>query len=82
MLSDLQFKIQNEALALAEWMIDNDSTLWQLSREFLIPKTTVHRRLTTTLKEVDHEKYEQCRNIMRRHKTVTAGRNSRSRRRA
>ena len=61
-------KMEREADALADWMIDHDSRVLELEDEFMIPKSTVHRRLTITLKNVDYDKWLQCKNILVRHK--------------
>lgn len=61
---------EKEALLLADWMIGHDSRILELEKECLIPKSTVHRRLTTTLKDVDYDKWLQCKNIMARHRKV------------
>ena len=61
-------RMNQEAVVLADWMIDNKCTIMQLEKEFLIPHSTVHRRLTITLKDVDYDKYKQCRSIMMNNK--------------
>ena len=63
-------KMEREAILLADWMIDNDSTMEEVSKECMIPKTTAFRRLTVTLKDVDYDKWLQCRNILTKHKRV------------
>lgn len=63
-------KMEREAVQLADWMIDHDSRILELEDEFMIPKSTVHRRLTITLKGVDPDKWLQCKNILKKHKKV------------
>ena len=63
-------KMEQEAVLLADWMIDNDSTMVEVSKECMIPKTTAFRRVTVTLKDVDYDKWLQCKNILKKHKRV------------
>lgn len=63
-------KMEREAVLLADWMIDHDSTMVEVSKECMIPKTTAFRRVTVTLKDVDPDKWLQCKNILTRHKRV------------
>lgn len=63
-------KMEREAVLLADWMIDNDSTMVEVSKECMIPKTTAFRRVTVTLKDVDYDRWLQCKNILKKHKRV------------
>ena len=63
-------KMEREAVLLSDWMIDNDSTMVEVSKECMIPKTTAFRRVTVTLKDVDYDKWLQCKNILKKHKRV------------
>lgn len=63
-------KMESEAVLLADWMIEHDSRVLELEDEFMIPKSTVHRRLTITLKDADPDKWLQCKNILTIHKRV------------
>lgn len=63
-------KREREAVMLADWLIDHDSTVLELEKECMIPKSTAHRRLTITLKDVDYDKWLQCKNILKRHRRV------------
>lgn len=66
----MEERMEKEAILLADWMIDHDSRILELEKEHLIPKSTVHRRLTITLKNVDYDKWLQCKNILARHRKV------------
>ena len=63
-------RMNQEAVVLADWMIDNKCTIRQLEKEFRIPHSTVHLRLTITLKDVDYDRWLQCKNILKKHKRV------------
>lgn len=69
-----QDQIHKEAVELADWMIDHRCTVRQLSKEFMIPRSTVFRRISLNLKEADYEKYIQCRNILQANKKDRAHR--------
>ena len=56
--------VSHQSIALADWLIDNRCTVRQLSKEFDMPRSTVHKRLTRDLREVDYDKWKQCRTIL------------------
>lgn len=60
--------IQLEAISIADWMIEHESTVRQLSREFCMTRSTVHKRLTVDLRDVDYDRYKQCQRILKFHK--------------
>ena len=60
-------KMEQEALFLAERMIETQCTLVQLEKEFCIPRTTIHRRLTKTLVFVDLAMWNECQQILEAH---------------
>ena len=63
-------KIENmeqESLLLAERMIETQCTIVELEKEFCIPSTTIHRRLTKTLVFVDLDMWDECQNILKAH---------------
>ena len=74
-----RIKREEEAVALADWMIDTECTVAQLEKEFMIPHSTVHRRLVVNLKEVDEDKYQQCRRILESHKNEALSRAAKAR---
>ena len=63
-IPNVRYAKQREMIALADWLIDNRCTVRQLSKEFDIPRSTVHKRLTHDLREVDYDKWKQCRTIL------------------
>lgn len=60
--------MEQEALLLAERMIENECTIVELEKEFCIPKTTIHRRLTKTLVFVDLSLWDECQEILKEHR--------------
>ena len=55
---------ERETIALADWLIDNRCTVRQLSKEFDMPRSTVHKRLQCDLRDVDCDKWKQCKAIL------------------
>lgn len=60
-------KMEQEALLLADYMMNTQCTIMELEKEFCIPRTTVHRRLTKTLVFVDLDMWDECQNILKAH---------------
>ena len=60
-------KMEQESLLLAERMIETQCTIVELEKEFCIPKTTIHRRLTKTLALVDLDMWNECQQILKEH---------------
>lgn len=60
--------IENEAIQMADWMIDHRCTIREVARNFMISKSTVHRRLQKTLRDCDYDKWQQCQKVMRNNK--------------
>lgn len=59
----------NTKLTIAKYLIDRPKTSVRgLSREFGIPKSTIHEWLTNDLKYLDDDVYVQCKNILKKHK--------------
>lgn len=52
-------------LQCAEYCIDYKWSIREIADNMLLSKTTVHRYLTEDLKDVDYEKYECARRILR-----------------
>lgn len=59
---------ERQALELAYYMIENDSRILDMEKEFEIPHTTIHRRLTITLKGLDEELWKKCDNLLYIHR--------------
>lgn len=60
-------KMENEAWLLAEHMMNTQCTIMELEKAFNIPKTTIHRRLTSTLSLVDLDVWDECQHILKEH---------------
>lgn len=60
-------KMEQEALLLAERMIETQCTIMELEKMFCIPNTTIHRRLTKTLVFVDLDMWDECQHILKAH---------------
>ena len=58
---------EREALMLADYIIKTRCTITELDRRFGIPRSTVHRRLSKTLIDVDKHKWEECKEIFKEH---------------
>lgn len=60
-------EMAHEATMLGERMIETQCTIVELEKEFCIPKTTIHRRLTKTLALVDLDMWDECQHILKAH---------------
>lgn len=60
-----QFRMEEETIELADWMIDHNCPIREVAREFMMSKSTVHRRLQKTLRYYDYDKWQQCQKVMR-----------------
>lgn len=60
-------KMDKESELLADYMISTQCTIMELEKQFGIPKSTVHRRLTNTLPFVDLDKWSDCQYILKAH---------------
>jgi len=56
--------MEQRACALAVYMIEQRTTVRDAARKFGIPKSTVHKDLTTRLPEYDPDLYQQVRDIL------------------
>lgn len=63
---------EKESLRLGDYMISTNETILSMEKSLGIPKTTIHRRLTITLKEVNYELWKECKRIMGQHKKDAA----------
>ena len=59
--------MEQEALLLADYMMETKCTIMELEKAFCIPKTTIHRRLTKTLALVDLDMWNECQQILKAH---------------
>lgn len=76
------YEREKEALLLADYMIDHNSTIMELEKECMIPHTTAHRRITITLKDVDYDKWYECQRIIKKHERQRIDKMIEARRRA
>ena len=60
-------EMAHEAIMLGERMVETQCTIMELEKEFCIPKTTIHRRLTKTLALVDLDMWDECQHILKAH---------------
>lgn len=60
-------RMEREAVMLADYMIATSCVIEELVSMYGIPRTTVHRRLTKTLAEVDLDKWDSCQAILKEH---------------
>ena len=61
-------KRQTEAISIADWLIDHGSSIRKLAEEFCMLKSTVNRRITVDLRDVDYDRWKQCQSILKFHK--------------
>lgn len=55
---------KERCVQMAEYMIENNSTVRKIANEFRISKSTVHKDITYTLKKVDPELYKKAKRIL------------------
>lgn len=58
----------NRIVDIANWIVDNGSSLRQISREFLVPRSTVSLHIDKYLKHLDSDLYVQVKVILNYHK--------------
>lgn len=57
--------IENRVIELANYIIDNNSTVRAAAKKFHISKSTVHKDVTERLKLLNHELANQVSNILK-----------------
>ena len=60
--------IEERARQLAEYIIDNDSTVRAAAKQFGVSKSTVHKDITERLRRVQPALYSQVRALLDRNK--------------
>lgn len=60
-------EMAHEAIMFGERMVETQCTIMELEKEFCVPKTTIHRRLTKTLALVDLAMWDECQHILKAH---------------
>ena len=59
---------QERCVSLAQYIIDNGSTVRNAGKAFGISKSTVHQDITARLEKVDPELHRQVREVLERNK--------------
>ena len=62
-----QYQREQQILAEAQWIIDNDATVRDTGMNFMMSKSTVHRDMRVELKHLSLELYDQVDTILKRH---------------
>ncbi|MDO5479764.1 MAG: sporulation transcriptional regulator SpoIIID [Clostridia bacterium] len=62
--------IENRTVCLAEFIIDNKSTVRAAAKKFGISKSTVHKDVTERLKWINRSLYDEVRTILNENKEV------------
>ena len=60
--------IEERAIDIANYIIENNSTVRQTAKQFGISKSTVHKDVTARLFHLDRSRYEQVRKILNQNK--------------
>lgn len=56
--------IESRAVKLAEYIIDNKTTVRDAAKKFGISKSTVHKDITERLSKISHSTYTDVKNIL------------------
>ena len=68
MCCDKEDSLYQNIVDYAQYMVDHRCSVRTISKEFDVPKTTMHKYLAHNLKYIDDDLYIQCRNIMKNNK--------------
>ena len=60
----MRTNIEERALELAEYIIENRATVRAAARKFGVSKSTVHKDLSERLETIDRSLYEQVKEIL------------------
>lgn len=58
------YSIEERCVILAKYLIENRATVRAVARVFGVSKSTVHKDVTQTLKNVDIDLYERAKDIL------------------
>lgn len=58
------YSIEERCVILAKYLIENRATVRSVARVFGVSKSTVHKDVTQTLKNVDIDLYERAKDIL------------------
>lgn len=59
-----------ELIKMAEWYIDNESTVRETGNKFEVPKSTVHHMFTNRLKRIDKSLYNSVLELLEENKII------------
>jgi len=65
---DLQESIEERAVRLAEYIIENDSTVRAAAKQFGVSKSTVHKDVSQRLKRQDPDLWARAKAVLERNK--------------
>ncbi len=54
---------------MAKYIVENNSTVRKTAQKFGISKSTVHKKLTVTLKEIDYSLYQKTKSVLQKNKS-------------
>ena len=61
---------EERAVKLAEYIIENGSTVRQAAKEFRVSKSTVHKDVASKLEGINAELYKECKKVLELNKSV------------
>lgn len=56
--------IEQRAKQLGQYIVDNHCTVRQVAKIFYLSKSTVHKDVTTRLKQIDNNLYQQVNRVL------------------
>ncbi len=59
---------EERAIQLAQYIIEQDTTVRQTAKQFSVSKSTVHKDVTQRLKQCSPQLYEQVKKVLERNK--------------
>ena len=60
--------MEERAVALAEWIVENKATVRAAAQRFGVSKSTVHKDMTERLRDIDRLLYEKVRLVLQQNK--------------
>jgi len=58
------FDNETKIIAMAEYILDNKTTIRATAKEFNIPKSTVHNLFSTKLKHLNYQLYKEVKQLL------------------
>ena len=59
-----KFNNEETILAMAHFILENKTTIRATAKEFNIPKSTIHHNLSTKLKYIDFQLYQEVKKLL------------------